>query len=144
MSNHTRILMIAVTLAAMNLAGLTALAYAQATHQPASNHDAQRPPTEGEVRKPYRYYHDALAAQAQRAEDDAVERFWQSERASQEQPITDNPTQVTAPRQPAEPNGQPGWLVVSVVMLVALVAGVGVVAARRSNRRTRVGVGQAT
>jgi hypothetical protein len=111
MSKHTRALVLGVTLAAMNLAGLTAVAQAQTSHYPASNQDPRRPAierhvgqpyrnypasnqgprrpaTEGQVREPYRYYHDTLAAQAQRAQDDAVERF-RGERAALEQPTTD-------------------------------------------------------
>jgi hypothetical protein len=140
MSKLARILVLVAMVAAMNLAGLTAIAQAQATDQPTSSQNARRPPTEAQVGEPYRYYHDALAAQGQSA--DAVERFRRGERASQDQPTTDNPTQVTAPRQPAEPRGQPGWLVALLGVLVALVAGLAVLAARRFNRRT--GVGQAT
>jgi uncharacterized protein HemX len=55
-----------------------------------------------------------------------VEEFRRGERASQEQATTDKPTQVTAPRQPAEPSGQPGWVVALLAVLVALVAGLAV------------------
>ena len=43
MSKLTRILIIGATLAAMNLAGMTAVAHAQATNEAK---DARRPPTE--------------------------------------------------------------------------------------------------
>jgi hypothetical protein len=155
MSKHTRALVLGVTLAAMNLAGLTAVAQAQTSDYPASNQDPRqpaserhvgqpyrnypasnqgprRPATEGQVREPYRYYHDALAAQAQTAQDDAG-----GERASQSQPaIADDPV------QPAEPSGQPGWLVLTLGVVsaaLAVVAGLAVLAARRASRRLRSG-----
>jgi hypothetical protein len=160
MSKHTRALVLGVTLAAMNLAGLTAVAQAQPSDYPASNQDPRRPPTErhvgqpyrnypasnqgprrpateGQVRQPYRYYHDALAAQAQTAQDDAVERFRRGERASQAQP-----TSADDPVQPAEPSGQPGWLVLTLGVLsaaLAVIAGLAVLAARRASRRLRAG-----
>ena len=51
-------------------------------------------------------------------------------------------TQPPAPVPPAEPRGQPGWLIISLGMLaaaLAVVAGLAVLAARRANRRARVG-----
>jgi len=45
-------------------------------------------------------------------------------------------------RRAPGPSGQPGWLVVSLGMLdaaLAVVAGLAVLAARRANRRARVG-----
>jgi ferric-dicitrate binding protein FerR (iron transport regulator) len=102
MSRLARVLILGTVMAAMNLAGMTAVAQAQSAH------------------------------------DDAVQRFRQGERASQEQPTTDNP----APLQPDQPTGQPGWLVVSLAMLaatLAVVAGLAVLAARRANHRARIG-----
>ena len=56
---------------------------------------------------------------------------------------TEPSTQVpAAPVQPAEPSGQPIWLVVSLGGLaaaLALVAGLVLLAARRANRRAQVG-----
>ena len=126
MSKLTRALILGATLAAMNLAGMTAVAQAQTTDEPASNQGALRPPADRQVGESYRNYHEALAAQAQRAEDDAFERFRRGERASQQQTTADaalqrqlarerhsipsgTPAQVTAPA-PTEPNGRPGWL----------------------------------
>jgi hypothetical protein len=46
------------------------------------------------------------------------------------------------PARPGEPNGQPTWLVVSLgglAAVLALVAGLAVLATRRANRRARVG-----
>ena len=54
---------------------------------------------------------------------------------------TATPTQVPAPVQPTEPSGQPAWLVVSLgglAAVLALVAGLALMAARRANRRARV------
>lgn len=177
MSKLARALLLVATVAAMNLAGLTAVAHAQASNQP-----TRRPPTHGQSGKPYRYYHDALAAQAQTGQADAVEQFRRRERASQRQSTSDHltqqaladrwnyyyqatrmspaelkawmqakdrrdtstqpPAQVPAPVQAPEPSGQPAWLVVSLGGLaaaLALVAGLAVLAARRANRRARVG-----
>jgi hypothetical protein len=162
MSKRTRALVFGVTLAAMNLAGLTAASQAQPSDEPAGNQDARRPPTERQVGEPYRNYHEALAAQVQTAQDnaaeqfrraeraaqeqsttaEAVEEFRRGERASQQQPTTDNPTPTPAPLQPDQPTGRPGWLVVSLAMLaatLAVVAGLALVAARRASRRARVG-----
>ena len=66
--------------------------------------------------EPYRYYHDALAAQAQTGQADAVEQFRRGERADTP---TEPPAQVPVPVQPNEPSGQPAWLVVSLGALAA-------------------------
>ena len=152
MSKLARVLVLGAMVAAMNLAGMTSVAQAQANDQP-----ARRPPTQGQVGESYRDYHDALAAQAQTAEDDAVHRFLLGERASHEQPtIADEtrrpPTEgqvgeswrhpVNVPAQPVEPSGQPGWLVLGLGMLTAALTLVGVLAVtitRRARRRMRVG-----
>jgi hypothetical protein len=158
MSKRTRALVVGVTLAAVNLAGLTAVAHAQTSDAPASNQDARRPPTERHVGKPYRNYHEALAARAQTATENAVEQFRRGERAAQGQSVADaavqrqlarerhpipsgTPAQVPAP-VPDEPSGQPGWLLASLGVLtvvVALAGGLAVLAARRASRRARLG-----
>jgi hypothetical protein len=114
--------------AAMNLAGMTAIAQAQSS-------DAVEQFRRGE-----------RAAQDDSTPAEAVEEFRRGERASQEQPATDDPTppaaQVPTPLQPDQPTGQPGWLVVSLAMLaatLAVVAGLAVLAARRANHRARIG-----
>jgi hypothetical protein len=104
MSKLTRALVVGAMVAAMNLVGMTAIAQAQTTDEPASNQDARRPPTEGQVGESYRYYHNAPAAQAQRAEVDAVEQFRRGERASQERSDNSTPAQMPAPVRPAEPS----------------------------------------
>jgi hypothetical protein len=89
MSKLARSLILGATLAAMNLAGLTAVAQAQA-NDPDGKH-ARRLATEAQVGEPYRSDQGAPAAQGQSA--DAVERFRQGERTSQQQNITDDATQ---------------------------------------------------
>jgi hypothetical protein len=52
------------------------------------------------------------------------------------------PTQATNPMRPAESSGQPGWLTPALGVLavvLALVAGVAVLAARRAKRSQRAG-----
>jgi hypothetical protein len=151
MSKLARTLILGVALAAMNLAGMTAVAQAQSNEEP-----ARRPPTERQVGEPYRDYYEALAAQEQATEADAVERFRRGERASQNQPtVADTrrpPTEAqvgeswrhpaTVPVRPAEPSGQPDWLVPGIGVLavaLALSTGLAVLAARRTNRGVRAG-----
>jgi hypothetical protein len=121
MSKRARALVFGAMLAAMNLAGMTAIAQAQ-------------PP-------------------------DGVEQFRRGERASQEQTTADatvrrllarerfsipngTPAQVPVPVQPPEPSGQPDWLVPAIgglAAVLALVAGLVVMATRRTGRRVRTG-----
>jgi threonine/homoserine/homoserine lactone efflux protein len=122
MSRLARVLILGTVMAAMNLAGMTAVAQAQSAHDDAVQ----------------RFRQGERASQEQPTTDEVVQRFRQGERASQEQPTTDNP----APLQPDQPTGQPGWLVVSLAMLaatLAVVAGLAVLAARRANHRARIG-----
>ncbi len=54
----------------------------------------------------------------------------------------DTAIQPPAPARPAQPTGEPGWLVVSLGVLaaaLALVAGLALLAARRATRKARVG-----
>jgi hypothetical protein len=55
MSKRARALILGVTLAAMNLAGLTTVASAQSSDEPTSNQDARRPPTQGQVGESWRH-----------------------------------------------------------------------------------------
>jgi hypothetical protein len=156
MSKRARALVVGAMLAAMNLAGMTAVAQAQTSDEPASNQDG-RPPTERQVGESYRNYHEALAGQAQTTQDDAVERFRRGERASQAQPtIADDtrrpPTEaqvgeswrqpVNVPVPPAEPSDHPvslvAWLGVLAAVL-ALAGGLVVLAARRAGRKIPAG-----
>jgi hypothetical protein len=153
MSKRTRALILGATLAAMNLAGLTAVAQAQANND---GKDARRPPSERQVGETWRKHQAPPRQQA--ATDDAVELFRRGERALQEQTSaaaalrgqlarerssipSGTPAQVPAPA-PAEPSGQPGWLLASLGVLtaaMALIAGLVVMAAKRAGRRARIG-----
>jgi hypothetical protein len=134
MSTLARTLILGATLAAMNLASMTAVAHAQASDEPASSQDARRPPTERQVGEPWR--HRQLTADQPTAAGDTL------------QPPTERQVgepwrhQTGAPVATAEPSGQPGWLIASLGLLaaaLALAGGLAVMAARRASRRTRVG-----
>jgi hypothetical protein len=136
MSNRARALILVVTLAAMHLAGLTAVAHAQANHDP-DGKDARRPPTEAQVGESWRKR--PVAPTEQTAADAALQRQLARERFSIP---TGPPAQAPAPTQADEPNGQPGWLLASLGGLaaaLALIAGLVVLAIRRAGRRARVG-----
>ena len=136
MSKLTRTLIIGATLAAMHLAGMTAIAHAQANDEPAGNQAARRPPTERQVGEAWR--HRQAASPEQTAADAALERVLARERFS-----IPNATPAQAPAPvPAKPSGQPGWLIASLAVLVAslaLAGGLAMLAARRAGRRARVG-----
>jgi hypothetical protein len=156
MSKLARTLILAATVAALNLAGMTAIAHAQANDQdPTSQQEAadnwtyynqatQVPPAELKARM------EADAAQRKLAErwsyysqatrmSPAELKAWLQAKDRPDTP-TQPPTQV--PAAPAQPSGQPIWLVVSLGGLaaaLALVAGLALLAARRANRRAQVG-----
>jgi hypothetical protein len=127
MSKLTRTLIIGATLAAMHLVGMTAVAQAQATDEP-----VRQPPTERQVGEAWR--HRQAASPEQTAADAALQRQLDRERSS-----IPNGTPAQAPTPvPAKPSGQPGWLVVSLAVLVAALAlagGLAVLAAKRTRRR---------
>jgi hypothetical protein len=136
MSKRTRALVLAATLAAMNLAGLTAAAHAQANHDP-DGKVARRPPSERQVGEAWRQ--GQVATPEQSAADAALQRQLARERFSIP---SGTPAQVPAPTQAPEPSGQPGWLVPSLAVLVAALAvsgGLAVMAAKRASRRVRAG-----
>jgi hypothetical protein len=143
MSKRTHTLVVVATLAAITLAGMTTVAHAYpldpATDEPTSHH-ARRPPTQGQVGEAW-HQHPITSQQQtapETAADATVGRVLARERFSIP---NQTPAQVPAP-VPDEPSGQPGWLVVSLGMLaavLAVVAGLAVLAARRANRRARVG-----
>jgi hypothetical protein len=150
MSRRARALILGVALVAINLAGMTAVAQAHTTADPAS----QRHRALGQVEFLATADH-AVAAQEQPT--DAVEQFRRGERASQEQTTTDNAIRAGLAQEryystwgygdtpapvPAEPSGQPDWLIPAIGVLaavLALVAGLVVLAARRAGRRVRAG-----
>ena len=135
MPKLTRVLVLGAALAAMNLAGLTAAAQAQANDDP-DGKGTRQPPSERQVGESWR--HDQVAPQQQAAADAALRRVLAREHASIP---SGTPAQVSAPA-PTDPSGQPGWLLTSLAGLAAvlvLVAGLAVLAARRAGRRVRVG-----
>lgn len=134
MSKLARALVLTATLAAMNLAGMTAVAQAQAKDEPTSKPDARRPPTQGQVGESWRQRQVTaeeanLAGDARRPPTEGrVGESWRP--------------RFNVPVPPAEPSGQPGWLVASLGVLAAALAlsgGLAVMAARRAGRRARVG-----
>jgi hypothetical protein len=132
MSKLVRALVVGAVLGAMNLAGMTVVAHAN--DEPASTHDARRPPTERQVGESYR--HAQIAADQPTIVGDA--RRPPSERQVGE-PWRH---QTGASVRPAEPSSQSGWLVASLGVLaaaLALAGGLAVLAAKRAGRRVRVG-----
>ena len=159
-----RTLVLGAMLAAMNLAGMTAVAQAQANDEP-----VRQPPTERQVGESWR--HHQVAPESQTTTDPAAQRalarqrywYYQSmltsrQQTAHEQTAADaalqrqlarerhsipsgTPAQVPAP-VPADPSGQPGWLVPSLAVLAAALAvsgGLAVMAAKRASRRVRAG-----
>jgi hypothetical protein len=132
MSKLARALVSGAMVAALNLAGMTAIAQAH-TSDPAS----QRHRALGQLEFLAAADH-AVDSQEQAAADTAHRRELARERSSIPR---GTPAQLPAP-VPAEASGQPGWLVASLgglAAILALVAGVAVLAARRASRRVRAG-----
>ena len=131
MSKLTRALVLGATLAAMNLAGLTTVAHAQADNE---GKDARRPPSQGQVGEAWRQP-QAPAEQPTVAGD--------ARRAPTESQVGESWRHPTgAPVRSAEPSGQSGSLVASLGGLAAvltLAGGLAVLAARRAGRRARLG-----
>jgi hypothetical protein len=132
MSKLARALVLGAMLAAMNLAGMTAVAQAQATNEGKN----ARPPTERQVGETWRKR--PVTSQQQTAADAALQRQLARERFSIP---SGTPARVPAP-MPAEPSGQPSWLVPSLAVLaiaLALSGGLAVMATKRASRRVRAG-----
>jgi hypothetical protein len=135
MSKLARALVLGAMLAAMNLAGMTAVAQAQANDEP--NGREARPPSEGQVGETWRKR--PVTSQQQTAADAALQRQLARERFSIP---NGTPAQAPAPPQADEPSGQPGWLVPSLAVLAAALTvsgGLAVMAAKRASRRVRAG-----
>jgi hypothetical protein len=128
MSKLTRTFITGTTLAAMHLAGMTAVAQAQANDQP-----ARQPPTERQVGEAWRQQGTAeeptVAGDTLRPPTEAqVGESWR------------HPT--GAPVRPAEPSGQPNWRMTPLGVLAAillLAGGLAVLAARRAGSKVRPG-----
>jgi hypothetical protein len=130
MSKLTRCLMVAATLAAISLAGMTTVAHAQANDEPTSSQDRRRPPTEGQVGESWRHQQvaPAIADNTRRPPTEAqVGESWHQRESVQ--------------ARPADPTGYPGWLLASlgVVAVLALAGGLAVLAARWAGRKVRAG-----
>jgi hypothetical protein len=128
MSKLARVLALGALLTAVNLASLTAVAHA--TDDTAATQDGQRPPTERQVGEAWR--HRGVTAD--------------------QSPVAGNPQRPPLERQvgeyyrhhvtaarPAEPSGQPGWLIpaIGVLAALALCGGLAVTTTRRAHRRVR-------
>jgi hypothetical protein len=127
MSKLARTLVFAAVLAAMNLAGMTAVA--QANDQP-----ARRPPTQGQVGESW--HQRQVTAEQPTIASDARRPPTQSQVGESWR------HQSSVPRRPAEPGGQPGWRIASIGFLaaaLALVGGLAAMAATRPSRGPRVG-----
>ena len=134
MSKLARTLILGVALSAMSLAAMTTVAQAQTTDQPTSNHNARRPPTQGQVGESWHQRQDTaeqpnIASDARRPPTESqVGESWRY--------------QTDVPAQPVEPGGLPSWVMASLGLLAAVLAlagGLTVLAARRTGRRARVG-----
>ena len=158
MSKIARILILAVMVAVLPLAGMTAVAHAQA--------DDQDTPSQQELAERWNtdYYqathmspteHKAWL-QANAAQRELSDRWTYYSHATQMSPAelkawvqardragtpTEKTVRVPAPVRPDQPSGQPLWLVVALGVLAALaiLAGLALLAARRVNRRAQVG-----
>jgi len=134
MSKLARALILAATLAAMNLAGLTAVAQGQSSDEPTSNQDARRPPTQGQVGESW--HQPQVTAEQPTIASDARRPPTQSQVGESWR------HQSSVPERPAEPGGQPGWRIASLVFLaaaLALVGGLALSAATRPSRGPQVG-----
>jgi hypothetical protein len=130
MSKRTRALILGATLAAMHLAGMTAVAQAHATDSPPGG-----PPAEGQVGESWRHRQAASqqqsAAEATRKRVEARERFSIPNTSPAEAPAP------VPPKQSEQPGRLAAWLGGLVAGLV-LAGGLGVLAARRTRRRARL------
>ena len=110
MSKLTRTLIIGATLAAMHLAGMTAVAQAQANDEP-----VRQPPTERQVGESWR--HRQAASPEQTAADAALQRVQARERfsipnatpAQAPAPVPSNPAGSPAGSSPASVCWLPPW-----------------------------------
>jgi hypothetical protein len=132
MTKLARTLILGVTLAAMNLAGLTAVASAQTTDEPSGDQYARRPPSQGQVGEAWRQQgtHQEPTVPGDTRRPPTQSQVGESWR---------HPTRT--PARPAEPSGPSGWLVVSLGVLAAvlvLLGGLAVLAARRAGRRAQL------
>ena len=134
MSKLARTLILGVALSAMSLAAMTTLAQAQTTDEPTGKQDARRPPTEGQVGESW--HQRQVTAEQPTIASDARRPPTQSQVGESWR------HQSSVPERPAEPGGQPGWRIASLVFLaatLALVGGLALSAATRPSRGPQVG-----
>jgi hypothetical protein len=133
-SRLVRALVLGALLAATNLAGMTAVAHAQASDEPTSKQDARRPPTQSQVGEAW---HPSQVAPATADEAGDARR-----------PPTETQVgepwrhQTSTPVRPTTSEGRNGWRMASLGFLaaaLALAGGLAVLAATRPGRSTRVG-----
>ena len=155
MSKLARTLILAATVAALNLPGTTAVAQT----------NDQDTTSEQELAENWEHYQQAtrgwpaelrarMQADAQQALSERWTYYYHATRMSPAElrawmqaqdradTLAEPPAPVTAPRRPPEPSGQRDWLVLTLGVLsaaLALVAGLAVLAARRATRRLRTG-----
>ena len=136
MSRRTRALVVGAILAAMQLAGMTAVAHAQADNE---GKDARRPPTQGQVGEAW--HQPQVAPGEPDAPRDARRPPTESQVGEPWRHQTN--VQTNVPMRPTRPDGPDGWRIASLgLMAAALVLSAGaltVYAVRRSGRSTRVG-----
>jgi hypothetical protein len=131
MSKLVRPLMLVAMLAAMNLAAMTAVAHARTADQPSGQADAT-------VRR-------LLAREWSTIPNEAPAHprlLLDEERSSLLNLPNAAPAQTTSPVRPAPSSGQAGWRILALGVLatiLALVAAVAVMAARRIHRSQRAG-----
>jgi hypothetical protein len=122
-------LVVGALLAATNLAGMTAVAHAQATDPSTGKHAARRPPTQTQVgeswhqRPPTTNQHTVAGDTRRPPTEGQVGEPWHP----RVHPLT----------PPAKPNSQPRWPIASLAVLTAALALAGGLAATRANRRAR-------
>lgn len=128
MSKLARVLALGAVLAAANLASMTAVAHA--TDHAAIVQDSQRPPTERQVGEAWR--HGGVAA-------DQRPVAGNPQRPPLERQVGEYYRHRVTAAQPAEPSGQPGWLIpaIGVLAALALCGGLAVATTRRAHRRVQ-------
>jgi hypothetical protein len=154
MSKLARTLILAATVAALNLPGMTAVAqtndqdttsqqeladnwnyYQQATRVPPAELQARMPAdaTQRKLAERWTYYNHATRMSP------AELKAWLQAQDRADTP-TAPPAQAPAPVRPPEPSGQRDWLVLTLGVLsaaLAVIAGLAVLTARRANRMLR-------
>ena len=124
MSKLRRTLLVGATLAAMSLTTMNAVA------QPSDGTATRR-----EVSENWNYYNQSTRVPP------AELKAWAQGQNGADAPAAP-PADAPALTQPAEPSGEPGWLVISLGILaaaMAVVAGLAGLAAKRAIRTARLG-----